>query len=49
MAIVGIMATMDVLSQGYPFLEAVHSFLSWGDELMVVDGTWRIVGGFHRI
>jgi glycosyltransferase involved in cell wall biosynthesis len=46
-AIVGIMATMDVLSQGYPFLEAVHSFLSWGDELVVVDGssdgTWRIL------
>ena len=39
MAIVGIMATMDVLSQGYPFLEAVHSFLSWGDELVVVDGS----------
>jgi len=35
---------MDVSSQGYPFLEVIRSFLSWGDEFVVVDGARRRMG-----
>jgi hypothetical protein len=35
---------MDVSSQGYPFLEVIRSFLSWADELVVVDGARRRMG-----
>lgn len=36
--IIGIMSVRNVLSQGYPFLEAIHNFLSWGDILYISDG-----------
>lgn len=36
--IIGILAAKNLVSQGYPFLEAIYSFLNWGDELYVSDG-----------
>ena len=36
--IIGIMAAKNLISQGYPFLEAIYSFLNWGDELYISDG-----------
>lgn len=45
--IIGIMAIKNAVSQGYPFLEAIYSFLNWGDELYLADdsndGTENIV------
>ena len=35
--IIGIMAVKNAISQGYPFLEAIYSFLNWGDELYLGD------------
>ena len=35
--IIGIMAIKNAISQGYPFLEAIYSFLKWGDELYLGD------------
>jgi hypothetical protein len=35
--IIGILSTRNVLSQGYPFLEAIYSFLNWGDKLYIGD------------
>jgi hypothetical protein len=35
--IIGVMAAKNLVSQGYPFLEAIYSFLNWGDELYVGD------------
>ncbi|MCL4396819.1 hypothetical protein M1494_00530 [Candidatus Parvarchaeota archaeon] len=36
--IIGILASKNLVSQGYPFLEAIYSFLNWGDELYISDG-----------
>lgn len=36
--IIGILAGKNLVSQGYPFLEAIYSFLNWGDELYISDG-----------
>ena len=36
--IIGIMAVKNAISQGYPFLEAVNSFLGFGDKLYIEDG-----------
>ena len=36
--IVGISAIRNPLSQGYPFLESIYSFLNWGDKLYILDG-----------
>ena len=36
--IIGILAGKNLFSQGYPFLEAIYSFLNWGDELYISDG-----------
>jgi glycosyltransferase involved in cell wall biosynthesis len=36
--IVGVLALKNVLSQGYPFLESIYSFLSFGDKLYISDG-----------
>ena len=36
--IIGILAAKNLISQGYPFLEAIYSFLNWGDELYISDG-----------
>ena len=45
--IVGILASKNLISQGYPFLESIYSFLNWGDELYISDdsndGTYEIL------
>ena len=35
--ILGILAAKNLVSQGYPFLESIYSFLNWGDELYIGD------------
>jgi hypothetical protein len=46
--IIGILAAKNLISQGYPFLEAIYSFLNWGDELYIsytksTDGTLEVL------
>jgi len=52
MTIVGIMVTKNAISQGYPFIESIYSFLSWGDELYVaddsLDGTEKILNTLSK-
>ncbi len=36
--IIGFTALKNPLSQGYPFLEAIYSFLNFGDKLYIIDG-----------
>jgi glycosyltransferase involved in cell wall biosynthesis len=36
--IIGLLAVKNAVSQGYPFLESIYSFLNWGDELYISDG-----------
>ena len=55
--IVGVMVSKDLMSQGYPFLESIYSFLGWGDLLYVGDDSSdptrdilrRISGGRLRV
>ena len=50
--IIGIMAAKNLVSQGYPFLESIYSFLNWGDELYIGDDssdeTYAILGRIAR-
>ena len=36
--IAGVLSLKNAISQGYPFLESIYSFLSFGDELFIEDG-----------
>lgn len=37
--IIGVLCTKNLLSQGYPFLESIYSFLNFGDYLYIQDGS----------